>query len=204
MIMKQQTKRSPSGTRTVQQATLAQNLAQMPRIRKVPVNSFGAAPASNGYSSSRTAMPQAFTYVLDNSGGAGVLRYVMGDPNGAVAAALGATYTQPTSAFGTTVAALQASFISRRVAIVAINYAATSGPTQFGSTFQYVQADVDGQFGGQPINLNQFIRNDANNPNLQTLQFDSAYDLYDLSAFALDVEAGQIATITLMVGGTSN
>lgn len=189
--------------KTVEQARVVARLTPPPKVRQTPITSFGSVATGRGFVSSVSRMPTSITYVLDNSAAAVGTTYVLGDPNGLVQGALGVTWTQPTSVQGSTVAAAQESYNTMPVTVAGLNYAATSGAVQFGQLLAFCEADANGFFTQSPININEFLRNDAQNPNLQTCTFQEQYELDANSAFRVAVAAGQIVTMTLLIGGAA-
>lgn len=192
-----------SGNRSIERARIQQRLAPTPKVRQTPITNFGSVAQARGYQSSTSRMPSSITFTLDNSAGVAVATYVIGDPNGLVQGALGVTWTQPTTVQGSTVAAVQESFSTMPVLVKGINYASTSGAVQFSQLFAFCEADVNGFFNRSPININEFLRNDAQNPNLQTATFDDPWELDANSGFQIVAGIAQLVTVTLILGGAA-
>lgn len=181
-----------------------QRLAPLPRVRTTPIPTFGNVAQAAGASSSVNRMPSAWTLTYNNTAGVTPVNLVIGDPNGIVAAASGLTLVQPTTVSGLTPAAFQASFVSGRQLIGGLNYSATSGPTQFGSSLRYAWSDVNGRLVLDPIDVNEYVRNTQFNANLITLEFTEPYLLQFNTAFILSVAAGQAVTITGMLSAAAH
>jgi hypothetical protein len=144
----------------LQQANM---LAPHVSINDMPENSMGnvsLTPMSSG-------LP-FFTFTLNNTA-TGTREFVIGDPQGIIAAVSGKTLTQPTGSSAGTVAAGQASFVTGEVVINLINYSATSGANQFGLPFNYAVADTDGSLYIKPVPVALAPRNDQFNANRLTL-----------------------------------
>lgn len=111
------------------------------------------------------------SFTLDNSATSATTLYVIGDPDGVVAAASKLTLAQPDDcSLGVAgVAATQASFKNAPIAINLINYSATSGAAQFGQSFRYAKGDVSGEITLKPMPIALARRNDQFNANLLTL-----------------------------------
>lgn len=180
------------------------SLADNTRVRATGLPSFGSVANAPGFKGN-LGLPSSFSVTLDNSGGGAALQYVIGDQLGLIAANLNGAvaYTQPTSSSTGSVAAMQASFGFAPVTILGINYGATSGATQFGQRFRYAKSDVDGAVLAKPVNTPEFQRPTNFNANLLTLEFANQFVLDEKSAFVITVAAGQLVTLTFMVGAAS-
>lgn len=166
------------------------------------ISSFGSVAQARGYSSNARRIPSAVTIICDNSGGAAAVLYMIGDPNGMVAAKFGLTAIPPTAVTGLTPAAFTASLVGGPLLVRGMNYNATSGPVQFSQRFQFADADLD---RGQLIDLvvPQYVRNTAQDPNLLTLEFGEGFELDWNSGFILSAGIAQRVTLTLFVGAAA-
>jgi len=166
----------------------ANMLAPSVSINDMPENSMGnvsLTPINHG-------LP-FFTFTLNNTA-TGTREFVIGDPQGVIAAVSGKTLTQPTASSAGTVAAGQASFITGEVVINMINYDATSGANQFGLPFNYAVADVDGSLTIRPVPVALAPRNDQFNANRLTLGALGAV-LKRNTAFLITVAASSTVTL---------
>lgn len=179
----------------------AERLAPAVQVRNQGIDSFGSVATARGYSTSTRRMPTSFTVTMDNSAGL-IGTYVVGDGSGMVAGKTGATYRQPTSAQGISVAALQNSFKDAPVMIQGINYNTTTGAPQFAQNFVFAEADFD-KYVANDIFSNEAERNTQYNPNLLTLQFKDQYELDWNSAFLVTVAAGEVVTLTFFLGAAA-
>lgn len=179
-------------------------LADNVRVRTTGLPSFGSVATAAGFKGN-LGLPSSFTVTCDNSGGGAALQYVIGDQLGLIAANLNGAvaYTQPTSSSTGSVAAMQSSFGYAPITVLGINYGATSGATQFGQRFRYAKSDVDGSILAKPVNSPEFQRPTNFNANLLTLEFANQFVLDEKSAFVITVAAGQLVTLTFMVGAAS-
>jgi len=131
-------------------------------INNAPNNAFGnvsAVPMDSGLS--------FFSFTLANTA-TGARTYVIGDPQGVVAAKV-AGLTQPTAASLGAVPAQQASFLAAPVVINLLNYSSTNGASQFTQRFDYVVADISGDVLTKAVPVGMARRNDQFNANLLTL-----------------------------------
>ena len=166
------------------------------------ISSFGSVAQARGYSSNARRIPSAVTLICDNSAGVAAQLYMIGDPNGMVAAKFGITAIPPTSVTGLTPAAFTASLVGGPLLVTGLNYNSTSGAVQFSQRFQFADADLD---RGQLIDLvvPQYVRNTAQDPNLLTLEFGEGFELDWNSGFILSAGIAQRVTITLFVGAAA-
>lgn len=180
-------------------AQVAATLEGRIRATKTPVQSFGSVQKATGARGLSSKAPSSISYTLTN-GTAGALTYVMGDPKGLVAAAFGVTWTQPSAARGTTVAAIQGSFDSNPVAVRAMNIT-VSAISQWSNLFRYAYGDVNGMLSAYPLNFDEYTRNTQYVPTELTLDFGDDPFVMDLNnCFTMAISAGQSATFTLMLG----
>jgi hypothetical protein len=196
------TLRNITAGRAVVDGRQAERLTPPVQVSTTPISSFGSVADMRGFSSNSRRMPSSLIFTITN-GTAGVLTYVIGDPDGMVAGKLGRTFTQPTSAQGITVAAAQNSLRSAALLITGMNYSTNNGATQFSRTFQFVDADYD-RANVIDIRPTEAERNTAQNPNLLTLNFKEPFELDWNSAFLIDVPNGGTVTLTLFIGAASN
>lgn len=183
----------------MQQAT---RLAPEVQVNTNGISAFGSVAQARGYSSNTRRIPSAVTLICDNSAGVAAQLYMIGDPNGMVAAKFGITAIAPTSVTGLTPAAFNASLVGGPLLVRGINYKATSGAVQFDQRFQFADADLD---RGQLTDLvvPQYIRNTANDPNLLTLEFGEGFELDWNSGFILSAGIAQRVSLTLLIGAAA-
>jgi|688.fasta_scaffold225641_3 hypothetical protein len=196
------TLRNITAGRAVVDGRQAERLTPPVQVSTTPITSFGSVADLRGYSSNSRRMPSSLIVTMTNAT-VGTLTYVLGDPDGMVAGKLNRTFTQPTSAQGISVAAVQNSLRSASLLINGMNYSTNNGPVQFAQTFQFVDADYD-RANIIDIQPTQAERNTAQNPNLLTLSFKEPYELDWNSAFLINVPAGGTVTLTLFIGAASN
>lgn len=189
------------GTNT---ARAVESLADTTRVRSTGISSYGSVANAPGFKGN-LGLPSSVTVTMDNSGGGAALQYVIGDQMGLIAANLNGAvaYTQPTSSSTGSVAAMQASFGFAPITVLGIVYNATSGATQFPQRFRYAKSDIDGGILAKPVNTPEFQRPTNFNANQLVLEFANQFVLDEKSAFVLTVAAGQLVSLTLMVGAAS-
>lgn len=161
--------------------------------------SFGAVATAAGAPIGQSRAPSSITYTLTNAGGV-PLTYVIGDPKFVVAGAFGVVWTQPSAVQGQVVAAVQESFDSNSVSVKGWNLKATD-VTVLAQAFRYLYGDVNGATSGTPINIQDYVRNNAFDPTRVTLDFsDSPYVLDMNHCFTVVVPAAQALSFTLTLG----
>lgn len=170
------------------------------------IASMGNVQDLSGYTDSIIAGLTSFVVTFNNSAGVAAKEYILGDPTGGIRRLINPT-TPPsdpdTTSFGF-VAGLQQSFGFAPVFVHGINYAATSGATQFPSAVQFVTADVNGMLARKPIIISEAQRNTAFNANLLTLRFDDGYKMDWNGALYLSVAAGQTVSWTVFIKAAEN
>lgn len=185
---------------TITSARAVSKLDPTIKVRNTPITNFGAVARAEGQGPS-TGMPTSLTLVLDNSAGVAAKLYRIGDPDSWILPAAGFTGAVdadrtngiPALAFGKAMA-------QAPMTVQAINYRSTSGAVQFAETFMYITADVDGSSTTKPVNVSQYQRNTAQDPNLMTLEFDNQFTLDWNRAFVISAGIGQLVSVTLMFG----
>ena len=196
------TLRNITAGRAVVDGRQAERLTPPVQVSTNPISSFGSVADLRGFSSNSRRMPSSVILTMTNAGLL-PLEYVVGDPDGMVAGKLGRAFTQPNSAQGISVAAVQNSLRSAALLIKGMNYASSNGPLQFAQTFQFADADYD-RLSITDIQPTEAERNTAQNPNLLTLNFKEPYELDWNSAFLITVPAGESVTLTFFIGAASN
>lgn len=194
--------RNLTASRAVVDGRQAERLTPPVQVSTTGITSFGSVAETRGYSSNSRRMPSSIILVMDNSAGLTPRTYVVGDPDGMVTGKTGATYTQPTRAQGTSVAAIQNSLRSASLLIKGVNYSCTNGPVQFAENFQFADADYD-KLQITDIFPTEAERNTAQNPNLLTLSFKEPYELDWNSAFLITAAPGELVTLTFFIGAAS-
>lgn len=191
---------APASSQSVVQSRAVSKLDPTVKVRSTGITNFGAVAKAEGQGPS-TGMPTSLSLVLDNSAGVAVKLYRIGDPDGWIlpaggfAGAVDADRTNGISAIAFGRAVGQAP-----MTVQAINYRATSGAVQFSQPFFYITADVDASATKKPVNVSQYQRNTAQDPNLMTLEFDNQFTMDWNRAFVITAGIGQIVTVTLMFG----
>lgn len=189
-----------TNTRGASAAKVANALEPRVRTRTFNHTSHGSVARLPGMGQG-TRMPSAITYTITNASG-GPLTYVLGEAaGGIIAGAHGVVWNQPTAIRGNNVAAVQDSFKATPVSVGLINYEALT-VAQFANPLRFVRGDVNGNYGGDVINIDLARRNNQQVSTLQTLDFsDSPYVLDSFHAFTLVVNDGETVTFTLGIDG---
>lgn len=170
------------------------------KVRSTGITNFGAVADSAGESNS-LGMPSSITFTLDNSGGAAVKGYRIGDPNDWVCGAAGFVGTvQPDRSSGISGANFAQAVTQAPMAVIGVNYSSTSGAVQFSSPFFFVSADVNGSALKKPMNIAEYQRNTQFNDNLMTLRFENPFRLDWNTGFYILAGIGQLVNVTLMFG----
>lgn len=185
---------------TIQAARAVNKLDPTVKVRNTGITNFGAVARSSGQGPT-TGMPTSLSLVLDNSAGAVAKLYKIGDPDGWILGNVGlGAAVQPDRSSGITGLAFANVVSQAPVTVQAINYRSTSGAVQFSELFKYVTGDVDGSATMKPVNMAEYQRNTADDPNLLTLEFDNQFTLDWNRAFVISAGIGQLVTVTLMFG----
>lgn len=184
--------------RTIQEARVVDTLKPVIRVNRTQITSQGAVANMAGPAGNNAPLT-SITYTMTNTSG-GPLTYVLGDPQGLVAGAANAVWTQPTGVRSGSVAGVQGSYSSCPVSVMGINYI-VSNALQFDNAFMYHSADRDGRYSRQPIDITAQLRNNQYIATRQTLRFDADYLLDDLHAFTVLVPDTYQVTISLLTGG---
>lgn len=179
----------------VQQAA---RLAPEIQVSTTPISTFGSVAQGRGYSSNSRRAPSSVSVNYTNASGAQT-ELVIGDTAGLVAARTGRAFVQPTTVTGITPAAFVAMLSTMPLLVTGVNYSATAGPTQFPLRFQFNEADISNNYA-QDVNINEYVRNTSNDPNLLTLQWGEGFRLDTNSAFTLLVANGQTVSLTFFIG----
>lgn len=176
----------------------AQRLSPEIQVATQGISTFGSVAQGRGYSSNSRRAPSSVTINITNATGA-TAEYIIGDPNGIVAARTGRVFLQPTTVTGLTPAAFRSMLATMPILVTGFNYNATSGPLQFPQQFQFNEGDI-GTNMAQDVNIAEFTRNTSNDPNLLTLQFGEGFRLDSNSAFTIVVLNGQTVNLTAFIG----
>jgi len=186
------------GDRTTNRAV--QTLDPAVKVRTTGILNFGSVAQSIGQGPG-VGMPTSLTLTLDNSAGAVVKSYKIGDPQNWILPAIGiAGAVDADRSSGIPAAAFAATITQAPVTVMAINYRATSGAVQFAMPFRFITADVDGSAASKPVNLAEYQRNTSYDPNLMTLEFQNQFRLDWNRAFFITAGIGQVVSVTLMFG----
>lgn len=192
--------RNIARARTVEEARAANELSTVIRVNRVPISAFGAIGKLPGPAGNNAPL-SSITYTMENTSG-GVLTYVLGDGEGLVAGALGATWTQPTRVKNGSVSAVQESYSNIPVMVQGLNYI-VSNASQYSEALMYVGADRDGRFSGQPIDIDAILRNNQEIATRQTIMFDQPYLLDGLHGFTVRVLDGVSVTMSLLLAANA-
>jgi hypothetical protein len=130
--------------------------------------------------------------------GTGAKEYIIGDPYGLIAAAVGKTFTEPTGASGTTPAALKAS-TQQGIALKGVHYQVTVSKNQFSNPLRMIMGNYDGSFASVPINVVGTTRPDWQNDKLVVIEFKNNITLDSRNALTLTVTAGESVDLTFFV-----
>lgn len=146
-----------------------------------------------------------FSVELDNSAGAAVANYIIGDPQGLIAVQNGGVLLNPSACSadgavrGSGVLAMKALFGQRPVAVRSINYATSSNALQFNQKLQSLSADIQGGFSRTPQNVAINRRNNQFDELLLTLDLVVPFVFNPFSALLLPVLAGETVTLEFSV-----
>lgn len=138
---------------------------------------------------------------LENAGGAAVT-YIIGDPDGIVAAAGGLTVVPPDS--GSITPSVFNASCRRGYAIERINYEVTTSPVQFQQAFNVVRGDVNGGFNRDPYNIAGANRPTNFNPNLLVLELGGRVILDQTHALVLTVRPGETVALSIEFAAVGN
>lgn len=188
-----------ANNQTLQQARAVQKLDPTVKTRSTGITNFGAVAQSSGQGAS-TGMPTSLSFVLDNSAGIAVKDYKIGDPDGWLLPLIGITAVDADRTSGIPAAAFNKVIAQAPLTVLAINYRSTSGAVQFSEPFQYIVGDVDSSATKKPVNMAEYQRNTADDPNLLTLEFQNQFSMDWNRAFWVRAGIGQLVTVTLMFG----
>lgn len=179
----------------VQQAS---RLAPEIQVATNNITNFGSVASGRGYTSNSRRAPSSVTITYANATGAQT-ELIIGDSAGLVAARTGRVFVQPAGVTGITPAAFVSMLQTMPLLVTGVNYNATAGPTQFPLRFQFNEADISNNFA-QDVNIQEYVRNTSNDPNLLTLQWGEGFKLDTNSAFTLQVANGQTVSLTFFIG----
>jgi hypothetical protein len=156
----------------------------------------------NDQMSSNKLRPITFTF--DNSAGAGVTTFLMGDPTGLIAEVnnLGAAVS-PTG-LKTTHDVFKATLVTAPIAVKSIQYQVLNNPSQFSQNFEVLLSDIDAQKNSVVEDPSAFIRNNQFNDKLLTMDFENPIIFNWQRGLVLDVNPGEVATLTFFVGLAAN
>lgn len=178
---------------SVQSQTLKAASKNIAVVKNVEIAS--DAVTANIYSGDQEKrVPDPITFTLDNSGGATVKTFMLGDPIGLIAAEFGLTVFAPTS--GTTDPAMFKEMNKTRTLIIgAISYEAENSTVQFGQKVTQYSADIDGLASKKGFNLNASKSNQTRNDKQMILN--TNFLLNPLSGVTFDVMPAEVVTLTL-------
>lgn len=159
-----------------------------------------------GSQESLAGAPSSFTVNMANASG-GALVYIVGDDGtglaaGAFTTGFAATFTQPSSWNGQSVAAAQASFKDKPVLIDSLNFNVTAAGN-LTQTVQYIKGDVNGSGAFIPINLAEGLYPDQYINTRLVLKFANPYKLDGRSAFTFAVPDATTTTVTFGVSAAA-
>lgn len=139
-------------------------------------------------------VPDPITFILDNSGGVAVKKFMVGDPIGIIAEEFGLTVFAPTS--GTANPAMFKEMNKTRTLIIgAISMEAENSTLQFGQKVTQYSADIDGLASKKTFNLNASKSNQTRNEKQMILN--TNFLLNTVTGVTFDVMADEVVSITL-------
>lgn len=148
-----------------------------------------------------TVLPNmpAITYTLDNSGGAELKRFIIGDPTGMIAARDGGTLVNPDKVQGNAslVTPNKNFYYGVKSKFTRIQYEVSVGASQFSNIFEHRVANIAGVVFPTQISVGEAKSNVQQNDKLLTLT--GEYDLDISSAYILEVAAGETVVLTCSV-----
>lgn len=186
----------------VQAARAVQKLDPTVKVRQTGITSFGAVAQSAGQSNG-IGMPTSITLTFDNSAGVAAKDYKIGDADNWILATVGKTAVQADRSSGISGAALAKVFAQAPMTVLGLTYTSTSGAVQFSQPFTYITGEVDGTGLTKPVNMAEYQRNTAYDPNMLTLEFQNQFVLDWNTAFYISAGIGQLVNVTLLFGAAS-
>ena len=141
-------------------------------------------------------------YTITNSGGS-TASYVIGDAYGACVAAIGGSYSNPTSVDSLSVAAYKALYGTNPVQITSMNLQTSSDARQFAQAYQYVTVENDGTYTAKKLRLAQFASPSDYNALIRPVDLSNipgGVVLGAKSGITMAVLAGETLTISLVMG----
>lgn len=185
---------------TFTEARAVRTLDPSTKVRTTGITNFGAVADAQGQSPN-VGMPSSITFTLDNSTGVATKGYRIGDADDWVVALAGFAGTaQPDRSSGISGANFAKAVAQAPLAVIGINYSATSGAVQFGEQFFFVQGEVNGSALKRPMNIAEYQRNTQFNDNLMTLRFDQPFRMDWNTGFYINAGIAQVVNVTLMFG----
>lgn len=127
--------------------------------------------------------------------------FIIGDPTQGIAQQMGGTLLNPTACsfdgavVGSGVAAMKLMFGLRPVSIRGFNYQTSTTALQFANKLQQVNADMNGQFSRNPVNVAIQRRNNQFDELLMTLSFRTPFVFNPLRALTLTVLASETVSL---------
>lgn len=144
------------------------------------------------------------SFIFDNSAGAVANTFLMGDPTGLIAEVNNLGGALSPTGVKTTHDVFKATLVSAPIAVKSIQYQVLNNPSQFSNNFEVVLADIDAQKNSVIEEPSAFIRNNQFNDKLLTMDFENPIIFNWQRALVLEVNAGEVATLTFFVGLAAN
>lgn len=166
------------------------------------VNVGNVAPVSNDMGG--VPFPDNFSVELANACAA-PKDFLIGDPTGMIALAAGGTFLNPTGCSldgavkGSGVSAMKQLFGLRGLAVRGFNYATSSKASQFSQKLMEANAEINGAFMRNPINVAIQRRNNAMDDLLMTLELVTPFVFNSFRGLVLRVEANETVNLEFSV-----
>lgn len=176
---------------------LARELARTVKVASMPESNLSGSVTDYGSMTNSVPALPSFVYQLDNSAGTVTANYLIGDPTGMIAAAVGGSYSAPSSLNGqSTYVTPNKNFLyACSILFGEISWRTSSDVTQFDNNPTVYVCNQTGQFNQKPIMLTAAQRNTQYNSLLLTTKGQFRLDAF--RAILVPVIAGEIVTVSM-------
>lgn len=181
---------------SLRSGNVANRLSRTVKVTPGVKSNLSGSETDYGYIISEVPKQAGITYVLNNTTTA-LKKYVIGDGNGMIAAALGVTLADPTSINGNTaiVEANKAMLANQVIEFAEITWKASASATQFNNVPTWYAANFSGQLVPDIINLAQAEKNTAQNDLILTTKGLTRLDGF--RGLVVDVNASSSLSVTM-------
>lgn len=181
---------------SLRSGNVANRLSRTVKVTPGVKSNLSGSETDYGYIISEVPKQAGITYVLNNTTTA-LKKYVIGDGNGMIAAALGVTLADPTSINGNTaiVEANKAMLANQVIEFAEITWKASASATQFNNVPTWYATNFSGQLVPDIINLAQAEKNTAQNDLILTTKGLTRLDGF--RGLVVDVNASSSLSVTM-------